>query len=809
MKMLKGLEIMGLKQIQNAESVKKGTRLSSFGNLLSGFIFNKNTNPQKTKLNISGTHFVVKNQPSLKTASSKDAPVFIRPGTKQVPTMESLGGLLKKSSSEDSKNDLDPKSQVLILRALSAAFAKPADKSPALSPIKNSESLNVQAQLKQIGNKPVLVLTVKNAAKMEAVQKFVSKIETAAAKNQIKMPVIQVKAFPQDQKPSQQAKMTGAANGEIVSGKIPAGTQSIVKNQAAGKEVKNSNPQQNKTNIPENHQKGQTIRSTTAVKSEQAASKHGVQEKSVSIKQNGKEPNSIQTKQPVVKTNSSQVPEATSSKSDVRVGAKNIKQEQPLETPLKPARTKESQGLQVNKNAAPGLKNEQAQTVSKSSTPAAKTIPAQGTRPPINKQKIASGPVKGDHNAIKENPNNPKLIKPAGALTSDKPNSMNTDQELKPVAFKTQTEAPKERPQKSEMQVRKTIQNGRIDISRETADNVKPSTLKTNPIKTQETKNPEEMRPKQNSEIRLTDSGQKIKASPKPKTSTTSSPIHTKGELLQQQIQQNTESGKNARGNPDKIQTTAKIQPKEDIAFTPAVGKNTVKPKSKKEEIKKEVSDPGKHVNSTKEAAGKGKKLHDFSEKTISKSGNGQSGKSETETVLEFGKQGNDKNVQKEVSEAGMTNGTHASREIQVPVKFAPLVSRINELIQKFKASTKQTSVKTSFKVSAGSAGEVEIQLDEKTKEKTIKIRVESDKVRNELQKTLPQIQHNLILKGIEFSSIAIDTAPFGSKMNQTQDQQRGSQKSKPKQSKEVQNEQEQPAVTQKKYGYNTIEVIA
>ena len=146
MKMLKGLEIMGLKQIQNAESVKKGARLAFFGNLLSGFMFNQKTNPKKPNLNIAGTHFLVKNQPSAKTTSSKEVPVFIRPGTKQVPTMESFKGLLKKSSSEISENDLDAKSEVLILRALSAAFVKPSGKSVSPFAAKDFDSKTVKAQ---------------------------------------------------------------------------------------------------------------------------------------------------------------------------------------------------------------------------------------------------------------------------------------------------------------------------------------------------------------------------------------------------------------------------------------------------------------------------------------------------------------------------------------------------------------------------------------------------------------------------------------------------------------------------------------
>ena len=328
--------------------------------------------------------------------------------------------------------------------------------------------------------------------------------------------------------------------------------------------------------------------------------------------------------------------------------------------------------------------------------------------------------------------------------------------------------------------------------------------MKTNHIKTQTTKIAEDVRPKQNSEIRFTNAPQKGKVFQKTVSRQAPSTIGAKAELLQQH---NMGSVKKSADIQEKAGTAVKNQPRETIGFTPLINKNSVKPK--RENGKKEESTPAKQFINSKVGGAKSHKLHDFSEKSSSKSGSGQFAKSETETVLEFGKQGSDKNAQKDVSQAGMTNGTQASREIQVPVKFAPLVSRMNELIQKFKASAKQSSVKTSFRVAAGGAGEVEIQLDEKTKEKTIKIRVESDKVRNELQKTLPQIQQNLLLKGIEFSSIAIETAPFGSKMNQTQDQKRGTQNSKSKQPKEVQNDQEQPAVIQKKYGYNTIEVIA
>jgi len=214
-------------------------------------------------------------------------------------------------------------------------------------------------------------------------------------------------------------------------------------------------------------------------------------------------------------------------------------------------------------------------------------------------------------------------------------------------------------------------------------------------------------------------------------------------------------------------------------------------------------------VDTPKEGALKGRRLHDFSEKNPVKSASGKSTNSNTDFSVETGKEPADNSGHKTIPGTGITAETSVSKETQLPPKFAPLVSRITEMIQKFKTSGKQSSVKTSFKISAGSAGEVEIKLDEKSKEKTIKIIVETDKVRNELQKSLPQIQQNLLLKGIEFSSIAIDTAPFGSKMNQTEDRQRGAHKSKTKHSKEVQNEPEQSAVTQKNCGYNTIEVIA
>ncbi len=793
MKMLKGLEIMGLKQVQNSESVKKGTRLSFFGNLLSGFMFNKNANPKKPNLNIPGTHFVVKNQPSLKTASSKDVPVFIRPGTKQVPTMESLGGLLKKSSSGISENDLDPKSEVLILRALSAAFVKPA----APSPVKNSGSENVQVQLKKVGNKSVLVLSVKNAEKMEAIQKFVSKIETAAAKNQIKLPVIQVKALPQIQKSSQQAKATGNNKEKMTSGKLSSKTQAFVKNQSSGKEILNSKPQKGKTITPGNRQKSQPDVSPMATKTKQVIS-----DKKVSIAFNGKELKTAEINQPVLK----RIPasDTKDTKSGKQVISKKNAPKLLQKTQLKPAQNKENPDVKVNKNAIPLLNKKQMQTVSKSSAPVQKATPVQAKTQAIEEKKISAKPLKSNLNPIKENTNSAKLFKPAAAVIADKPNSTKPVQKSNPVVFKTKAEPTKQKPQKIDTQVRKTIKNGRVHISQESVQRSKLPTVKTNHIKTQNTKIVDEVRPRENGKVRFTDTPQKGKVSQKPVSSPVPSTISTKAELLQQHNKKNTEIIKNSPGNQEKVHTAAKIQPKENIAFTAVINKNAVKPKPKKE-----VSTPGKQFIKSKEETGKSHKLHDFSEKSISKSGNGQSSKSEAETVLEFGKQGTDKNVQKTVSEAGMTNEMQTSREIQVPVKFAPLVSRINELIQKFKASAKQSSVKTSFKVAAGSAGEVEIQLDEKTKEKTIKIRVESDKVRNELQKTLPQIQQNLLLKGIEFSSIAIDTAPFGSKMNQTQDQQRGSHKSKSKQSKEVQNEQEQPAVTQKKYGYNTIEVIA
>ena len=143
-----------------------------------------------------------------------------------------------------------------------------------------------------------------------------------------------------------------------------------------------------------------------------------------------------------------------------------------------------------------------------------------------------------------------------------------------------------------------------------------------------------------------------------------------------------------------------------------------------------------------------------------------------------------------------------------LPPKWQPLVSRINELIDKFSALQKNRMVKTSFKIDQSPSGKMEIHFEDQGSVKTIKILVESDATKNEMQKFAPQIQQNLNTKGIEFVNFIVQVGQFGTKSGQATHQQRQTHKHKNKETKEVRHGDEQSPVKQRNYGYNTIEVV-
>lgn len=143
--------------------------------------------------------------------------------------------------------------------------------------------------------------------------------------------------------------------------------------------------------------------------------------------------------------------------------------------------------------------------------------------------------------------------------------------------------------------------------------------------------------------------------------------------------------------------------------------------------------------------------------------------------------------------------------------RFDGLAGKLQEIIQKYDWTKKRLGLKTSFRIEKGPVGKMEIQFKEQGKDKKVQIFVESESARAEIRKVLPQIQHSLSEKGIELQNVQINISSFAT----TPEQFRESQKHKTRQSirstnrEEVADENPEPALKQRKFGYNTMEVIA
>jgi len=154
--------------------------------------------------------------------------------------------------------------------------------------------------------------------------------------------------------------------------------------------------------------------------------------------------------------------------------------------------------------------------------------------------------------------------------------------------------------------------------------------------------------------------------------------------------------------------------------------------------------------------------------------------------------------------------GSHASsiKAPAVPPKFQPLVTRLQEMITKFNAIKKSVKTNTSFRIESSPAGKMEIQFEEKNGHKQIKVLVETEATRHELQKAVPQLQQNLNSKGIELIGFTVQVSQFGNKTGQAAPHNKP-MRHKNKETREVQHEADKSTVVKRNYGYNTIEVIA
>lgn len=170
------------------------------------------------------------------------------------------------------------------------------------------------------------------------------------------------------------------------------------------------------------------------------------------------------------------------------------------------------------------------------------------------------------------------------------------------------------------------------------------------------------------------------------------------------------------------------------------------------------------------------------------------------------------KNDSRQNISSTLNQPAHQAGSIKSPVlnpKFQPLATRLQEMIDKFNSVRKSTKSNTTFRIESSPAGKMEIQFEEKSGHKQIKILVENESTQHELQKAVPQLQQNLNARGIELASLTVQVSQFGNKAGQTAPHNKQGTRHKNKETKEVQHEADKSTVTKRNYGYNTIEVIA
>jgi len=152
-----------------------------------------------------------------------------------------------------------------------------------------------------------------------------------------------------------------------------------------------------------------------------------------------------------------------------------------------------------------------------------------------------------------------------------------------------------------------------------------------------------------------------------------------------------------------------------------------------------------------------------------------------------------------------------AGNVISAQHKSALLTSKLSEIIQKYDWTKNRLGLKTSFKIENGPVGRMEIRFTEKRHTHSIHVLVESESAKTEVQKILPQVQHNLIQKGMHLNTINVTVTNFATTPEQFREHQKHKSKltHSSKDYEEVRDEQHESTLKKRNFGYNTIEVIA
>jgi hypothetical protein len=106
--------------------------------------------------------------------------------------------------------------------------------------------------------------------------------------------------------------------------------------------------------------------------------------------------------------------------------------------------------------------------------------------------------------------------------------------------------------------------------------------------------------------------------------------------------------------------------------------------------------------------------------------------------------------------------------------------------------------------------GKVEMNYKEQLKNKTLKIVVESESIKNEVLKMLPQINDQLHAKGLDLVQFRVDVGAFTEKENFQKNKHKNNSNAKANKIEEVEDESaKHSTINIKEYGYNTIEYVA
>ncbi|MCB0273594.1 MAG: flagellar hook-length control protein FliK, partial [Calditrichaeota bacterium] len=160
---------------------------------------------------------------------------------------------------------------------------------------------------------------------------------------------------------------------------------------------------------------------------------------------------------------------------------------------------------------------------------------------------------------------------------------------------------------------------------------------------------------------------------------------------------------------------------------------------------------------------------------------------------------------------AGAASGTAAPPPANPAAASLPTpVAVVQHIVQVINQQRGNRS-KTSFQLDGGDLGKLEIKFERSEGSTRTTILVESEEARQTLEKLLPDIEKNLLDKGLHYESIAVDIHDKGAQDGENRSGRGGSEKSGPIQSEEQKTADAggEATTAPRDYGYNSMEVVA